>query len=379
MRDKHINISPDSSLLKLLYAAVDDQLKPKRFNVAVLLLLKFIFYFLLLLFCYYSVLTVQHPLAFLPSYIGLGLASILLGFNFAHDFSHNTVFKNKKINSLCFIIIYTIVGAHAESWRFRHIHSHHYAPNVKDYDSDLQITDLIRVEPGSAYKWFHCYQHWYAPIAYMSYSLYWVFIKDMLIYFKDKTYPKKKTITYHLSFWLQKAAYVSIAVIVPLLFSAQQWYITVTAFIVMHLIQSAFLLFTFFITHHVEKTEYFNADSEGYIKTSWINNQVKSSNDFYPFSQAANFIFGGFNNHIAHHLFPHINHVYYPRLNRILYRTLRSHHIEPNATGFFSGIISHLKHLRAMGVKPCDKNCNNCTASIKFDLKGQSIPLQHIK
>jgi linoleoyl-CoA desaturase len=362
MKDRHINIVTDSSLLKLLYAEVNDQLNPNRFTIGMVLLLKFIFYFSLLLFCYFTILTAHTVIAFLFSYIGFGLVSVLLGFNFAHDCSHNTIFKNKKLNSFCFIAIYTIVGAHAESWRHRHIHSHHYAPNVKDYDSDLQITDLIRVEPGSAYKWFHRYQHLYAPFAYMTYSLYWVFIKDMLLYFKDKSYPKKKTFAYHLSFWLQKIIYVSIAIIIPLLFSTQQWYITAAAFIAMHLIQSAFLLFTFFITHHVEKTEYFNADKEGYIKTSWINNQVKSSNDFYPFSQAANFIFGGFNNHIAHHLFPHINHVYYPKLNIILYRTLKAQHIEPNATGFFSGCISHLKHLKAMGVKPCNGNCKECEA-----------------
>ena len=135
--------------------------------------------------------------------------------------------------------------------------------------------------------------------------------------------------------------------------SNQQWYTIITAFTLMHLIQSLFLLFTFFITHHVENTQYFNTTLEGYIKTSWINNQVKSSNDFFPFSQAANFIFGGFNTHIAHHLFPHINHVHYPKLNKILYRTLRAHQIEPNATGFFSGILSHLKHLKAMGKNPC--------------------------
>src|SRR5438445_4135922 len=144
MKDRHINIISDSSLLKLLYAEVNDQLKPNRFTLSMVLLLKFMIYFSLLLFCYYTMLTAQHTASFLLSYIGFGLVSVLLGFNFAHDCSHNTIFKNKKLNSFGFIFIYTIVGAHAQSWRHRHIHSHHYAPNVKDYDSDLQITDLIR-------------------------------------------------------------------------------------------------------------------------------------------------------------------------------------------------------------------------------------------
>jgi hypothetical protein len=59
--------------------------------------------------------------------------------------------------------------------------------------------------------------------------------------------------------------------------------------------------------------------------------------------------------------------VYYPRLNTILYRTLRAHHIEPNATGFFEGIHSHLKHLKNMSIKPCDKKCTGCKELLIVD------------
>ncbi len=352
MKDRHINIAEDSQLLKKVIAEVDSGLKANSTAVTILLVVKFCVYSFLVAFFYSLLFTTNNQLLFFVAYIAFGLSAVLFGFNFAHDFSHNTVFKNKNVNNVGFTILYTLVGAHAEAWKYRHIHSHHYAPNVKDYDSDLQITDLIRVEPGSPYKWFHKYQHWYAFITYMSYSIYWVFIKDFVIYFSDKTHPSRNTFTYQFSFWLQKIFYVTYLLILPLLFSSFDWYIVLLAFISMHLIQSLFLLLTFFMTHHVEKTAYFSADEEGYIRTSWFTNQVQSSNDFYPFSQAANFIFGGFNNHIAHHLFPHIHHVYYPALNKILYRVLRENNIEPNVTGFFSGAWSHLMHLKKMSYKP---------------------------
>lgn len=370
MKDKHINISADTKLLKLIYREVDDKLQVDKANTARLLLFKFIVYFSLLAWTYSSIITAEHFGSLLVFYILFGLLSVLFGFNFAHDFSHNTVFRNKQLNEFCFIAIYTMVGAHAESWKHRHIHSHHYAPNVKDYDSDLQITNLIRVEPGSPYKWFHRYQHWYAPLIYTTYSLYWVLVKDMVIYFTDRTFPKKRTLRYHFSFWLQKTAYIIYLLVIPILYSGLPWQLIVLAFLVMHLLQSQFLLFTFFMTHHVEKTAYFNAGESGYIATSWINNQIKSSNDFYPFSPLANFIFGGFNNHIAHHLFPHIHHVHYPALNRILYSTLRQNNIEPNVTGFFSGALSHLRHLKNMSVKPCGKTCRNC-ATCRLTAKWQ--------
>lgn len=356
MRDKHILIEQDSAVLKLIYADVEQKLNINKNTTAGLLVFKFVFYISLMAAMYVLIFSTSNiPLLF-AGYISFGLLSVLLGFNFAHDFCHNTIFKNKALNNIGFISIYTLVGAHAESWKFRHIHSHHYAPNVKDYDSDLQITSLIRVEPTAEYKWFHRFQYLYAPLAYTTYSLYWVFIKDYVIYFTEKDNPQKKKISYHLSFWLQKIIYLCYLLIVPILFSDIHWWIIVVAFCAMHLIQSLFLLFTFFITHHVEQTEYFTADEEGFIRTSWLSNQVKSSNDFYPFSKTANFIFGGFNNHVAHHLFPHVHHVHYPELNKILYRILTSNEMKPNCTTFGGGVVSHLRHLRKMSVVAEEKN-----------------------
>jgi linoleoyl-CoA desaturase len=301
---------------------------------------------------YIGIYASDGPFLLLLSYIAFGFFGVLLGFNFAHDFCHSTVFKSKKLNNFAFTVIYVLVGAHAEAWKYRHVNSHHYAPNVKDYDTDLQITSLIRVEPSGEYKWFHKFQHFYAPLTYTSYSLYWVFIKDFVVYFTDKENIISKRTTYHISFWIQKKAYLSYILVFPLLFSDHHWMSIVVAFIAMHLLQSLFLLFTFFMTHHVEKTAYFDVDDEGYIKTSWLSNQVKSSNDFYPFSQFANFVFGGFNNHIAHHLFPHIHHVHYPALNKILYKTLNEYDIKPNVTSYWGGIISHLRHLRNLSRRP---------------------------
>ncbi|GHN01141.1 hypothetical protein WSM22_26300 [Cytophagales bacterium WSM2-2] len=348
MRDRHIHIEQDSSLLREIYQRVDEELTFGG-KTKILLVSKFAFYFVWMVAAYAGIYVASNTVLFFVSYVAYGLASVLMGFNFAHDFSHNTIFKSKKLNQVCFTIIYALLGAHAEAWKYRHIHSHHFAPNVKDYDSDLQITSLIRVEPSSPIRWYHRIQHIYAPLAYTTYSLYWVFVKDFVIYFSDRSNPQRMKIYWHISFWLQKSFYLSALLIYPVLFSNHHWSTVATAFLAMHLVQSLFLLFTFFITHHVENTAYFATDANGYISTSWVTNQIKSSNDFYPFSNTANFIFGGFNNHVAHHLFPHVHHVHYPQLNRILYRVLNEHHIKPNETTFFGGVLSHLRHLKNMG------------------------------
>lgn len=337
-------------MLKNLYKQVEEKLVIDNRVFYLKVWIKFIFY-LAMTVCSYSLLyIIESPILFVLCFVLYGFSSLLFAFNFAHDFSHNTVFKSRRLNNLCFIFIYTIVGAHAEAWKHRHVSSHHYAPNVEGYDSDLSITNLIRIIPGSKHSWFHRFQHIYAPFAYMTYSLFWVFIKDFVILYSEEEYTEKNSLRYHLSFWTQKIVYINYILVIPLLYSRQSWYILLAGFLLMHLSQSLFLLFTFFMTHHVEATEYPTTDENGYIQTSWLMNQIRSSNDMHPFSETANFILGGFNNHIAHHLFPHYHHIHYPKLNRILYDVLVEYDIKPNQTSYWGGLVSHLRLLKRMSI-----------------------------
>ncbi len=349
MKDKHIQIPEDVELLKKIQIQVNEELVLNDWLYYLTLGGKLVFYVSLMIFAYAALYRVADPLLFLLCFILYGFASLLFAFNFSHDFSHNTIFKDKKWNNRCFILIYALVGAHGEAWKQRHIHSHHYAPNVKDYDSDLKISKLIRVIPNSEYKWYHRFQYLYAPLAYTTYSLFWIFIKDFVILYSKDDFVKNKGFKYHLSFWVQKIFYLTYLLVLPLNFSQQEWYYVLIGFTLMHLLQSLFLLFTFFMTHHVESTLYPDTDQDGYINTSWVMNQIKSSNDMHPFSPLANFILGGFNNHIAHHLFPHIHHFYYPRLNKILYRVLLENGVTPNQTSYWGGVLSHLRLLKQMG------------------------------
>jgi linoleoyl-CoA desaturase len=74
--------------------------------------------------------------------------------------------------------------------------------------------------------------------------------------------------------------------------------------------------------------------------------QISSANDFHPFSTVANFIFGGFNCHVAHHLFPSVPHPYYPDISRIIYRNLAGKNIAIHQTSYLGGIASHIRLLK---------------------------------
>ena len=347
MKGKHLHIETDSHLLIKIRKKVRDELLLKRTSVSVKHWFKFMFYASLSIVLYSLLYAHNSPFLFILNYIILGLILLLFAFNFAHDFSHNAVFKSKGWNNFGFIAIYTLVGAHAEAWRERHVNSHHFAPNVKEYDTDLQITNLIRVSPDMEFKWYHRYQFLYAPVAYATYSLYWIFLKDPIVFVKGIR-QKKIHIVHILSFAAQKIFYVIYLLVLPLVLAHQSLGVILCGYIMMHLVQSVFLLFTFFMTHHVMHTAYPETNEQGVIQTSWLMNQINSSNDMHPFSETANFLLGGFNNHIAHHLFPHISHIYYPELNKILYQILDENGITPNQTTYIGGAISHLKLLKKL-------------------------------
>ncbi len=115
MRDKHIHIAQDSELLKSIYRQVDEKLVIDNQTFLLKIWIKFIFYFSFSILAYSLLYLDDKPIYFILSFILYGFVSLLFAFNFSHDFSHNTIFENKKLNNLCFIFIYTIVGAHAEA------------------------------------------------------------------------------------------------------------------------------------------------------------------------------------------------------------------------------------------------------------------------
>lgn len=349
MKARHLKVEADTALYKLISNRLRNELPFNKRKANLYFILKALFYCSIGAISYYLVFIIHNPILFILNFILFGFVAVLLCFNFAHDLSHHSVIKKLFWDNFFFEFIYTLVGAHPEAWKNRHVHSHHFAPNVEHFDTDLAITGLIRVLPNSDVKWYHQYQHLYAPLAYMSYSFYWVFIKDFLVLNKFSPKDSLQKGRYYLTFIFLKAFYLIYIIVLPLVYSNQKVWVVILAFLLMHMVQSLYTLFTFFITHHVDESHYPTADKDGEINTSWFKNQVASSNDFYPFSNLANFIFGGVNNHIAHHLFPHINHFYYPEVNRILYQELISNGIVPNRSSYLGGVYSHLKLLKLRG------------------------------
>lgn len=87
----------------------------------------------------------------------------------------------KMVAKTCFYVGgFEFIGACTYTWRIRHNLIHHTYTNIVGSDGDLESMPLLRfcVKPGR--KWFHRYQHFYAPLLYCFASLVWIVKKDFV-------------------------------------------------------------------------------------------------------------------------------------------------------------------------------------------------------
>ena len=286
------------------------------------------------------------------AYWALGFSSILCALNFAHDAAHHALTGNKKSDNIIFELVFNWQGANGYLWRIRHNHSHHAYPNVDDCDADLQVNGLIALSPNQRLRWFHRYQHLYAPFAYMFYTLLWIFYKDITLFLQRKQANiifRKHPVSEWVKFILYKTLYVVIYIVIPFYVTGLPLSGIILSFVLMHFLVSLFLLFTFLISHYVEHIEFTNPGNDGALDTSWARHQVNVSVDFHAQQCWAGCVFGGFNAHVAHHLFPNVSHAHYPRITRIIRKKLRKYNVPYHSVSYWGGILSHLRFIRKMG------------------------------
>lgn len=284
----------------------------------------------------------------------LGFSSLFLGITIGHDAAHQSVTGHKRLDNFIFQFIFGLQGVSGYMWQIRHNYSHHALPNVIEYDSDMEISSLLLLEPNpEKAKWFHAYQHLYAPFLYMSMSCYILFLQDFK-FFTQKEQANLIVKRIPLLEWVKmigvKIVYFSLYLGLPMTFAPIHFTQLLGAFVLMHALISVFLAFTFFISHHVMEIAYVEAgEKNDFINDAWIRHQIITTIDFNAGSTIANFIFGGFNTHIAHHVFPEISHVHYPALTRIIQNTLTKNNLDwYKSFTFWEGCVSHLKHLKTV-------------------------------
>lgn len=271
-------------------------------------------------------------------------------FNFAHDACHQSLSRNKQLNHAVFYFLFNLQGVSAYLWKKRHLESHHVHANVEGADVDLEDTRLVRLHPASAHRSMHRFQHIYAPVLYLFYTLNWVFVKDLKLIFRSRhgSLKMKHSAKNVVKLFAIKLIYLFIFIFIPWIATGLSLQTILLCFLAMHAFVSLFISFTFLISHYCMEVQMPVASKSGAIENSWMRHQIEISADFHAESKWAIHLFGGFNTHVAHHLFPSVCHVHYPALTRIIKSTLATHDVPYYEFNFFKGIGSHFRLLRKL-------------------------------
>ena len=121
----------------------------------------------------------------------LGIVTIFVALNIAHDAAHSTFSNQAWVNQL-FLYTFDFLGASGYMWKMKHVHSHHPHVNIPNMDGDIKQSNLVRIFPNAPFLKFHKYQYLYMPFLYAFYTLIWLCFRDFKDYFQTEISGKPK-------------------------------------------------------------------------------------------------------------------------------------------------------------------------------------------
>ncbi len=278
-------------------------------------------------------------------YALMGFLTVPLILNIGHEAVHNTFSTHSRLNKML-TWIFNLVGADAAIWHYRHIHAHHAFTNVVGYDHDIGQSHLARLAPDAVYFKVHRWQHFYMPFMYLIYTLNWLIYRD----FKDY-YQLFKISKPNWRGWtrliLSKIFYFSYILILPLYLFWDNRSLVIGSFLLMQAVMSVTTFLILVSTHLGEEAVFPMPNSENDFSHTWAAHQLLTTTDFAPNSWLVTQLFGGFNLHVVHHLFPHISHIHYPALTQLVRETAQEFGLTYNQfPSFGQTIVSHFKLLK---------------------------------
>lgn len=284
-----------------------------------------------------------------------GFFTAMMGLNIGHDAIHGSYSKSKGLNKFLGLT-FNMVGANDYVWGISHNIVHHSFTNIPNHDEDIRQPAFLRIEPTQKLLKIHRFQYIYAFFLYGLATLSWVFIKDYVKFFQHqlgghyrKTFPKKEIA--RLFFF--KILYYILFLALPILLLPYPWYGVLLGFFVAHFVGGFTMAVIFMLAHIVEETSYPIPDEDGKLGLSWADLQMHTTANFAVHNRAVNYLFGGLNFQVEHHLFPKVCHVHYPEISKIVRQTASDHdlpYLEHKT--FFGAIASHTRALKNFGRVP---------------------------
>lgn len=282
-------------------------------------------------------------------------------------------------------------------------------PNLAESDPDVFSSyPLMRMHPLHETKWYHAYQHLYAPVLFAGMTLAKVFQQDVDIILSKKLYHIDCNCRYAdiknvVRFWVMKVLTVGYMIGLPMWFHGVKNGLML--FVIGHLTCGEVLATMFIVNHVIEGVSFANVNQTGSNdndSSNDMNNNDSNSNDNDASAAAAfinrprntkgvnpmeecqakiiseshkvpyndwaavqcqtsvnwskgswfwNHFSGGLNHQIEHHLFPSICHTNYVYIQDVVEDTCTEFGVPyQSEKNLFVAYGHMLKHLRTMGL-----------------------------
>lgn len=286
----------------------------------------------------------------LLSGFGYGLFTFFAAFNLAHDAGHNAVFRKKKHNKW---LLYLLNFIGVSSYIFKHKHNrHHYGPNISGSDADIDDFKIGRLVASSKRRKIFRLQAFYLPIAYLFYYFAWVTYKDLLAFRAVKNpngTPLPHPLSELLKLFCTKLFILGLHILLPYFLLGLNWQELLLLNIAIYIGPGLMMVFFVIPVHLNTKTAFPIPDANHTLPFSWSEHQVLTTLDYSTQNKWVNFWMGGFNHHVAHHLFPSICHCHYPALTPILSQIITNAGVNYQCVSYYELFPLHLQYLRKMG------------------------------
>lgn len=273
----------------------------------------------------------------------LGVLTGRMGF-LMHTGNHCASSRRVWVNDLIGFIM-DFIGANSLVWQYEHQVAHHTEPNTLGVDNDCQIgAPVIKMHPDLPFHSLQPYQHILVPIA-MSIGFIKWFITDFLHlmrgYVGNVTFAVREK--HIITLLVSKTVFAAVRIVAPLvLFDLQHALIL----IMIPLVIGAHYLENIFIVNHIQ------SELVPPPNIHWAEKQCFGTCNWASGSVLMNFMSGGLNHQIEHHLFPSLSIYHYPSISPIVQQTCKEFQIPyKNFNSYVEAYINCLTYLRDIGQK----------------------------
>lgn len=288
---------------------------------------------------------------FFGLYVLQGLGQIFMFLNIAHDANHNAISNNRHINKA---LSYTLdaCGISSYMWRIMHNKGHHSVMNVHGEDEGIHAHGIFRFSPHAPWKKMHRFQHIYVFFMYAITSLDFIFVKDFeYLFFNNNKHVEE--VKHPLSEWViiigSKIFYLFYMIALPVLVLGFSVWQVVLAFFVTHFIMGLVAAWIIQTAHLLDINEFPQSRHDH----DFVDHIFATTTDYSTRSRVANFICGGLNHHVIHHIYPHVAHTHYPKLTKIVRETAEEFGVDYRENRYmYQAVAHHLKLLKQLGQPP---------------------------